>query len=432
MLEIYVVKQGDTVYKIAQMFNVSADKIIADNELSQKDVNNLVVGQTLVILNGNGMAKTHTVVAGDTLFKISMQYGVGLLELFNANPQITNPLNLEVGSVINIPAKTISKPLIEVNGYCFPNINQEVLNKTLPSLTYLSIFSYEIYSDGGLNNLNNDENLIRMARNKNVAPIMVVTNLEKGATFSSELASSVLNNPVAQANLINNIILTMQQKNYYGVDVDFEYLYPADKEAYNNFLQALSLSIKPLGFVLTTAVAPKLSTNQEGVLYEAHDYAFHGKVSDHVIIMTYEWGYTYGPPRAVAPAPEVKKVLDYAVTQIPSQKILMGMPNYGYDWKIPYVEGSAATALSNASAVNLARDTGSFINYSNSEQAPYFNYYTQNSKHEVWFDDAKSVQTRLNFVKDYNLGGVSYWTINSYFPQNWLVLNAMYNVKKVL
>ena len=195
MLEIYVVKQGDTVYKIAQMFNVSADKIIADNELSQKDVNNLVVGQTLVILNGNGMAKTHTVVAGDTLFKISMQYGVGLLELFNANPQITNPLNLEVGSVINIPAKTISKPLIEVNGYCFPNINQEVLNKTLPSLTYLSIFSYEIYSDGGLNNLNNDENLIRMARNKNVAPIMVVTNLEKGATFSSELASSVLNNP---------------------------------------------------------------------------------------------------------------------------------------------------------------------------------------------------------------------------------------------
>lgn len=429
-MEIYVVKQGDTIYKIAQMFNVSAEKIIADNELTNP--NNLVVGQTIVILTNGANGTTHTVVSGDTLFSIAKQYGVSLSSLMQANPQITNPLNLQIGSIVTVPNVNQNKREIEVNGYCFPNISDSVLNKTLPSLTYLSIFSYEVLPDGNLVNISNDTRLIEKARSHNVAPMLVITNIEQNASFSSELAHEILNNPVAQANLINNVISKMQEKNYYGVDVDFEYLFPEDREAYNQFLLELKTAITPLGYILTTAVAPKTSKNQEGLLYEAHDYAFHGKVSDHVIIMTYEWGYTYGPPMAVAPANQVKRVLDYAVTEIPSRKILMGMPNYGYDWNIPYVEGTAASSISNVGAVDLAREVGSFINFDNVQKAPYFNYWQGSQEHVVWFDDARSTYERLKFVEEYDLGGVSYWTINQFFPQNWLVLNAMYNVKKVI
>ncbi len=429
-MEIYVVKQGDTIYKIAQMFNVSAEKIIADNELTNP--NNLVVGQTIVILTNGANGTTHTVVSGDTLFSIAKQYGVSLSSLMQANPQITNPLNLQIGSIVTVPNVNQNKREIEVNGYCFPNISDSVLNKTLPSLTYLSIFSYEVLPDGNLVNISNDTRLIEKARSHNVAPMLVITNIEQNASFSSELAHEILNNPVAQANLINNVISKMQEKNYYGVDVDFEYLFPEDREAYNQFLLELKTAITPLGYILTTAVAPKTSKNQEGLLYEAHDYAFHGKVSDHVIIMTYEWGYTYGPPMAVAPADQVKRVLDYAVTEIPSRKILMGMPNYGYDWNIPYVEGTAASSISNVGAVDLAREVGSFINFDNVQKAPYFNYWQGSQEHVVWFDDAHSTYERLKFVEEYDLGGVSYWTINQFFPQNWLVLNAMYNIKKVI
>lgn len=429
-MEIYVVKQGDTIYKIAQMFNVSAEKIIADNELTNP--NNLVVGQTIVILTNGANGTTHTVVSGDTLFSIAKQYGVSLSSLMQANPQITNPLNLQIGSIVIVPNGNQNKREIEVNGYCFPNISDSVLNKTLPSLTYLSIFSYEVLPGGNLVNISNDTRLIEKARSQNVAPMLVITNIEQNASFSSELAHEILNNPVTQANLINNVISKMQEKNYYGVDVDFEYLFPEDREAYNQFLLELKTAITPLGYILTTAVAPKTSKNQEGLLYEAHDYAFHGKVSDHVIIMTYEWGYTYGPPMAVAPANQVKRVLDYAVTEIPSRKILMGMPNYGYDWNIPYVEGTAASSISNVGAVDLAREVGSFINFDNVQKAPYFNYWQGSQEHVVWFDDARSTYERLKFVEEYDLGGVSYWTINQFFPQNWLVLNAMYNVKKVI
>ena len=80
----------------------------------------------------------------------------------------------------------------------------------------------------------------------------------------------------------------------------------------------------------------------------------------------------------------------------------------------------------------MAREVGSFINFDNVQKAPYFNYWQGSQEHVVWFDDARSTYERLKFVEEYDLGGVSYWTINQFFPQNWLVLNAMYNVKKVI
>ncbi len=424
-MEIYVVKQGDTLYKIAQQFGVTTEKLIADNELTEPD--NLVVGQTIVIVKNNTM---HTVQSGDTLFKIAQMYNISLADLTKANPQITNPFNLQIGSVVYIPQ--LNKPEIEVNGYAFVNISDEVLEKTLPSLTYLSIFSYEVLPDGELVSFRGDVPLIEKARAQNVAPMMVVTNIEQNSTFSSELARQVLSNEIVQANLINNIVAILQQKNYYGVNVDFEYLYPEDRELYNTFLRNLSNVIKPLGYALTTAVAPKTSADQQGILYEAHDYRAHGEIVDRVILMTYEWGYTYGPPMAVAPANQVKRVLEYAVTEIPSNKILMGMPNYGYDWNIPFVEGTAATAITNTGAVDLARRVGSFIQFDELQKAPYFNYFTPGQEHIVWFEDARSTQARLEFIKQFNLAGVSYWTINQYFPQNWLVLNSMFNIKKLI
>jgi spore germination protein len=149
--------------------------------------------------------------------------------------------------------------------------------------------------------------------------------------------------------------------------------------------------------------------------------------------MTYEWGYTFGPPMAVAPLNAVRRVLDYAVTAIPKNKILMGIPNYGYDWTLPYKQGTSATTLSNVGAVNLAAKVGAVIQYDNISQSPYFNYYDSNGReHIVWFEDARSINAKLKLVNEFKLGGVSYWTIGQYFPQNWLVLSSLYDIKKVI
>jgi spore germination protein len=426
-LIIHVVKSGESLYSISRLYNVSPNKVAEDNEL--ENPSRLVVGQTLVILEG---VRKHTVASGQTFYSIAVTYGLTISELAAVNPQVTNPSLIYPGQVLNIPSSTRKLGTIEVNGYAFPNISMEVLRKTLPNLTYLSIFSHEVKEDGTLTAIN-DTPLIEAARQAKVAPLLVITNLLPGGGFSSDLAHTILSSAQLQDTLLNNVLQTLRAKNYYGLDIDFEYIYPADRQLYNNFLRKAVEKLKPLGYSVTTALAPKISADQKGLLYEAHDYPVHGQLASHVILMTYEWGYTFGPPMAVAPLNAVRRVLDYAVTAIPRDKILMGIPNYGYDWTLPYQRGTRATTLSNVGAVDLAARFGGEIQYDEVSQAPFFNYYDNNAKqHVVWFEDARSIRAKLQLVNKFRLSGISYWTIGRYFPQNWLVLNSLYNIKKVI
>lgn len=424
-MTIHTVQPGESIFTIARMYQISPQEIIKDNQLDPFAL--LMVGQTLVVPT---QGRFHVVGEGDTLYSLARLYGTTPQAIRQVNPSITDDRSLRVGQILNIPYGA-DKPTIEVNGYAFPDIATEVLEQTLPYLTYLSIFSYQVGPDGSLT-APEDGPLIAAARKAGVAPMMVITNIEEGKGFSSQLANTVLNSAKVQNTLLDNVLKVLKSKNYAGLDIDFEYIFPKDREAYNRFVEKASQKLRPLGYILTTALAPKTEADQPGLLYEAHDYPFHGKWVDHVILMTYEWGYTFGPARPVAPINEVRKVLNYAVTAIPPKKILMGMPNYGYDWTLPFVQGSAARSLSNTQAVEQAVRVKAAIQYDPVAQAPFYEYRGENGQaHVVWFDDARSIQARLRLVEEYGLGGVSYWTINKYNPQNWLILQDMYHVKKI-
>jgi len=426
-LVIYTVRPGDSVYSISQRFGVSQQEIISQNQLEVPE--RLVIGQALVI-----PVETirHVVRPGQSLYTLARGYGVTIEQIRQANPSITDPARIQAGQEINIPTVNPRQRSIDVNGYAFPNISDITLRSTLPYLTFLSIFSYEVREDGSLSTIP-DDRLITAARQARVAPMMVITNIREGGSFDSDLANVILSTPQVQDTLIRNVINNMRAKNYSGLDIDFEYIYPADRQKYNAFLEKVVNALRPLGYIVTTALAPKISEAQTGLLYVAHDYAVHGRLADHVILMTYEWGYTYGPAMAVSPINQVERVLRYAVTAIPREKILMGMPNYGYDWTLPFVQGTAARTLTNVGAVNLARNVNARIRFDQTSQAPFFNYYdAEGRRHEVWFDDARSIDSRLRLVERYQLGGVSYWTINSFFNQQWLVLDSLFNVNKIL
>ncbi len=422
---IYTVQSGDTLYSIAREFGVTVAELERFNDLP--DQNLLTVGQDVLIpVSGT----IHRVLNGESLYSIASHYGVPLDSVINSNPDIKPPYTIYPDQIIKIPEPT-TKRTISVNGYAYPNINRGVLQQTLPYLTYLSIFSHRVSSDGTLGTVNDSE-LISISKASRVAPIMVITNTEEGGGFSSDVAHAVLETSETRENLINNVISTATRKGYSGVDVDFEYIYPSDRELYNSFLTELKAELQPRGLTLSTAIAPKISATQVGTLYEAHDYAFHGSIVDYLIIMTYEWGYLYGPPMAVAPYSEVKKVLSYAVTEIPSQKILMGMPNYAYDWTLPFTEGRPAEILSINQAIKRADNLGAEIQFNQTSQAPFYEYSQNGVKHIVWFENARSTMARLQLVNDFNLGGLSYWTINQFYAQNWRVVDSMFNIRKVL
>lgn len=424
---IHVVRAGENINSIADRYDVSAQSIIDNNALTNPE--NLVPGQTLVILIPKII---YTVQEGDTVSGIAQSYGITDAVLLQNNPIISSAGNIFPGQTLVIEYEGEKRGSIATNGYVYPNVDRNVLIKTLPYLTYLTVFTYGFREDGSLVTVD-DAAVLELAKQYGVGPIMTFSTIGEDGMFSNELASFLLNNPAAQNTVISNIIQIMNEKGYIGVDVDFEYIPPEDAEKYVSFIIRLREALEPYGYQVIVALAPKTSADQPGLLYEAHNYAALGRAADYVLLMTYEWGYTYGPPMAVAPINKVQAVLDYAITEIPPYKINMGMPNYGYDWQLPFEQGiSAARSLSNVGAVELAAQTGAEIQYDEISQAPFFFYYDeQGNQHEVWFEDARSVEAKVNLAFDYGFNGITFWNLMKFFPQSWLVISSLYNIDKI-
>lgn len=328
--------------------------------------------------------------------------------------------------------KNLKREVI-INGYAYPFIQPELLEQAAPNLTFISMFTYGIGEDGHLIDLD-DQAVIEAVRPYQVAPLMVITSFSETEGFRSDLMASLLQSEEMQDILLADIVSTIQRKGLMGVDFDFEYIYPEYREAYANLIGRARQILNPMGYVVTATVAPKTSADQEGLLYEGHDYRLIGEAANLVLVMTYEWGYTFGPPMAVAPLNKVKEVLDYAVTDIPPAKLLMGIPNYGYDWTLPFVQGeSRARSVSNVEAEAMAKQYGAQIQFDPVAQSPHFNYTAEDgAEHEVWFENAQSIEAKLRLIEEYDLAGASYWNLMKPFPDNWRVLDEMYRVIKVV
>ncbi|GEN89366.1 LysM peptidoglycan-binding domain-containing protein [Oceanobacillus sojae] len=428
-MQIYVVEQGDTLEQIADTYGSSVQDIVNANELNAPS--QLVIGQALVIPI---VGQFYFVQPGDTLSSIAARFDIGVEELATINGLNSNQI-IYPGFRLYIPLAP--KEPITSNAYVEP-MGEEV-SQTLetaasnytPFLTYLSLFSYRVNRDGTLA-APPTGNLITSARNNGASIAMVVTNLEEGA-FSSEVGHIILTVQAVQNTLLDEIINIATEQGFRDVHFDFEFLLPEDREAYNTFLRTAKDRLSQAGLQISTALAPKTSSEQAGQWYEAHDYRAHGEIVDFVVLMTYEWGYSYGPPMAVSPLNSVRDVVEYAVSEIPSEKIMLGQNLYGYDWTLPFVEGGeAARAVSPQQAVNIAWENNVAIQYDTTAQAPYFMYADESGQeHEVWFEDARSIQAKFDLIREFQLLGISYWKLGLAFPQNWLLLNNEFDIRKL-
>ncbi|MFV0517845.1 MAG: glycosyl hydrolase family 18 protein [Aminipila sp.] len=333
---------------------------------------------------------------------------------------------------------------IIVNGYVYPTVKPEVFKAWLPTMSLISTFSYGMTPEGYLIPLDNEE-LVTTASSENVGSLMVVTPMDATGMFSENLVSEVLENPEAQQRLLLEILNEMKKKDLFGVDFDFEYVPAQNRDQYTELVAKAAELFNKEGYLVTVALAPKTSANQQGLLYQGHDYYGMGMAANFVLIMTYEWGYTYSEPMAVAPINKVEQVINYATTEIPPDKILMGIPNYGYDWKLPYVKGeSRAEKISNEEAVRRAAEYGAEIMYDPIAQTPHFTYWkavmnpegggneeAEYEQHEVWFEDERSYNAKMQLVKDYGLAGIGIWNIMYYSPFLEESINQNFMVAKV-
>ncbi|WP_250277972.1 LysM peptidoglycan-binding domain-containing protein [[Clostridium] colinum] len=238
---IYVVKEGDTLSSIAKNYDTTAEFLAKENMINLSD--NLVIGQTIVI------------------------------------PQNTK----KIGT-------------IATNGYLYTNIEEDLLRQTLPYLTFATVFSYGFKENGELIPAN-DENVLNIIKEYDTKPIMLLSPLNENGNFDNQLASKILNDVEIQNILIYNILKTLKEKDYFGLDIDFEFVLPQDSMSFVSFINNVTSSLNKQGYPVTVSLAPKTSSTQKGLLYEAHNYSAIGNIANAVLLMTYEWGYTLSHTR---------------------------------------------------------------------------------------------------------------------------------------
>lgn len=136
---------------------------------------------------------------------------------------------------------------------------------------------------------------------------------------------------------------------------------------------------------------------------------------------------------AVAPINMVRRVVEYALTEIPREKISLGIPNYGYDWPLPYERGvTRATTLGTQEAIALAIAHGVEIQFDETAQSPYFRYWQYGVQHEVWFEDVRSMKAKFDLIKLFGLTGAGYWQLMRFFRANWLMLKELFSVERLV
>ena len=204
-----------------------------------------------------------------------------------------------------------------------------------------------------------------------------------------------------------------------------------DRDLFTAFVRELRVRMNEEGYLVSVALAPKTSAEQPGLLYEGKDYEGLGEAANQVLLMTYEWGYRYGPPMAVAPLNKVRQVVEYALTEIPSEKILLGVPNYGYDWILPFMRGeSQAVTIGHVEAVQIAISNSAVIEFDGTAQSPYFTYERDNVRHEVWFEDVRSLSAKYSLIKEYNLRGMAVWQIMRLFRAMWVLFDDFFEKRE--
>lgn len=372
----------------------------------------------------------YTVKSGDSIDAIAAGYGISTDSIIYNN-QLTYPYRLAIGQalLLSVPGASDTtdspgKRTIVSGGYAYPFINRLTLSETLPYLSDLFIFSYGFTTTGELIPPSLDDTwMIALADEFQVSPILTLTPFGPDGMFNNYLITVMVNNMEVQQTLIANILDTIAQKGFRGVDIDFEYILAEDRVLFAEFVANMRTAVNAAGYPVSVALAPKTSDNQPGLLYGGKDYALLGEAADSVLLMTYEWGYTYGPPMAVAPVNKVREVVDYAITRIPVEKINLGIPNYGYDWPLPYERGvTKARTISNTQAVEIAIENNAVIEFDQVAMSPHFTYERDGIAHEVWFEDVRSLREKFSLVQEYNLRGVGYWQIMNLFRANWLLL----------
>ncbi len=425
---IHVVQPSETIDSIAALYGVTITSLIRSNGLVNPF--SLVPGQTIVIANPS---MVHTVAEGETLLSIAAAYNITPLQLFRNNPFLSDSDTLYAGETLIISYEVGRE--VTTNGFAYQYINLDTLRKTLPFLTYLSIYNYVATAEGDISSYYDDSEIISLAKEYGTIPLMLLTTLTTQGTPNPQIAYQILNNEEYQTTFFAAMIRILKEKGLYGINIFYSYMTADNKESYDRFTEKLYGILKQEGYLLLITVNPNIE--KSGLYQEDIDYSYISQHCDSITFLRLIWGTNKGPPIPVISIGTLQQFVEYVLTTIPASKIALGLPVIGYSWELPYQEGETeANSLTINAALTIASDAGATIQFDDISQTPYYFYeeyrITESLQHIVRFIDARTTNGLMNLIAGYGLLGIGIWNIMIFYDQLWLIINSQYKITKLI
>lgn len=422
-MEIYIVQQGDSVESIANKYSIPAERLIYDNGLINPY--SLVVGQALVILYPK---TTYTVQQGDDLANIAENNGISEMQLIRNNPFLREREYIYPGETLVISYNTLKN--IYVNGYSTAYVSDDILIRSLPYLTYISIYNYRIADNKNsrIISFSDDTHIIRAAKQYSTIPLLMISAISPTGDIDIEYAYRLLLDMELQDQLISEILLILRAKEFMGVNLLISYLSEYNQSLYQSLLAKISEALRKDGYLIMITISPNYSV-QENL-----DYHGISLLVDMIIFLENLWTKQKQPPAPISNISLIRPYIENVISKVSPSYISLGKPLIGYDWIVPFIPGSTAYLLSLNSTLVLAYEHNAVIHLDEESQTPYFDYtrfvegVTEN--HKVWFIDANSIKALNDVIIENDLIGTGLWNITSYNQQLFSITNATYNIIK--
>ncbi len=288
------------------------------------------------------------------------------------------------------------------------------------TINTISPFWYHLNNDGTLAPPKDGENqeLIKFAKDNGVTIIPTISN-----SFSGDLVSGIINDPEIKKSSIQNIVDLVRKFNYDGIDIDYEGLHSEDKEAFTAFIKDLREELNHYNKKLTIAIQAKSYPTLLKFGDRGQDWKALSQYVDEFRIMTYDYGWSGSVPRPVAPYYWVEEVVQYAVDNVPKEKIYLGIPFYGYGWSGDYFASYTYDTIQ-----LILSKYGVDFQYDPATQTNRLFYISEFDErdpkipHEVWFENHVSIKPKLDLVEKYDLGGIAIWRLGKEDKMNWRVI----------
>ncbi|HHW17880.1 MAG TPA: glycoside hydrolase [Firmicutes bacterium] len=322
------------------------------------------------------------------------------------------------------PGRGIKERLPDNNPYFIDSdwyyANEDIARQDLQlharQIDHLLPFWFGITEEGGLNS-DVDQEAERVAEEAGI-PILAIIHNYSSREYGP-LVHRVLTNEAIRRNLIRNIVRLVRTRRYLGVNIDFEFVPPRDRPNLTAFMRELYEALAPLRKQVTISVPAELEENPQHPFSGAFSYRDLARYSDYLYVLAYD--EHFATPGPVASIGFVRRVMDFAESQVPVVKLKLGIPVYGYDWVQP---GEFPLTLSYADASETAQAHGATIIYDEEAQEPHFTYTADGVRHIVWFEDVRSFLVKFEEVLRRMWRGIGVWRLGQEDPRIWALVDG--------